>query len=185
MKKITGIAIAFALTFSVISCGESKQESVTVRSQTEQTEETNKNRDDGAVTSSPEFSDEAFAAVFDSYNRVKSSLVNSKAEEAGEAGADLVTSLEEVGADQELIDAAKQIAQQEDINQKRTAFREVSEDVSELLQGKFSSGEVYLQYCPMAFNGDGGSWLSTSKEIRNPYLPESMLTCGDVRDTLQ
>lgn len=184
MKKLSGIAVAVVLTFSLISCGENKQESVIVDQKAE-TEETTKNRDDGAVTSAPEFSEEGYAAVFESYNRLKSSLVNSKAEEAGEAGAELVASLQEVEADPTLVAAAEKIASEEDINQKRTAFREVSGSVSELLEGKISSGEVYLQYCPMAFNGEGGSWLSTSQEIRNPYLPESMLTCGDVRDTLQ
>lgn len=185
MKKTVGIAVAFLLTLSVISCGETRQESVTVQQQTTEAEETNKNLDDGEVTSAPEFSDEAYAAVFESYNRVKSSLVNSHAEGAGEAGADLVTSLRQVEADPELIAAAEKIAQEEDINQKRTAFRGVSGEVSELLKGKIASGEIYLQYCPMAFNGEGGTWLSTSKEIRNPYLPETMIKCGDVRDTLQ
>ena len=45
-------------------------------------------------------------------------------------------------------------------------------------------GTVYYQYCPMA-NGDAGAyWLSTFKEIKNPYFGDAMLACGETRETL-
>jgi Cu(I)/Ag(I) efflux system membrane fusion protein len=43
---------------------------------------------------------------------------------------------------------------------------------------------VYRQYCPMAFDGDGAYWISDEEEIRNPYLPENMLRCGEVVERL-
>ena len=46
------------------------------------------------------------------------------------------------------------------------------------------TGTVYYQYCPMA-NGDKGAyWLSTIKEIKNPYFGDAMLSCGETKDTL-
>jgi Cu(I)/Ag(I) efflux system membrane fusion protein len=39
---------------------------------------------------------------------------------------------------------------------------------------------VYQQYCPMAFNDEGATWLSSSEEIQNPYLPDTMLGCGEL-----
>jgi Cu(I)/Ag(I) efflux system membrane fusion protein len=42
------------------------------------------------------------------------------------------------------------------------------------------SETLYVQHCPMADNNKGADWLSTEKEIRNPYFGESMLTCGEV-----
>ena len=42
---------------------------------------------------------------------------------------------------------------------------------------------VYLQHCPMAFNEQGAEWLSNSTDIRNPYIPKKMLTCGEVKDS--
>lgn len=40
---------------------------------------------------------------------------------------------------------------------------------------------IYIQHCPMANSDKGADWLSQSKEIRNPYFGESMLTCGEVK----
>ncbi len=39
---------------------------------------------------------------------------------------------------------------------------------------------LYVQKCPMANNNKGAIWLSTDKDIRNPYYGEQMLTCGSV-----
>lgn len=44
--------------------------------------------------------------------------------------------------------------------------------------------EVYRQYCPMAFDEEGAYWISDEEEIRNPYLPENMLGCGEVVEPL-
>lgn len=43
---------------------------------------------------------------------------------------------------------------------------------------------LYVQYCPMAFDGEGAHWLSRSEEIQNPYLPE-MRSCGKVTKRLE
>ena len=39
---------------------------------------------------------------------------------------------------------------------------------------------LYVQKCPMANNNKGAVWLSTDKDIRNPYYGDAMLTCGSV-----
>jgi membrane fusion protein, copper/silver efflux system len=38
---------------------------------------------------------------------------------------------------------------------------------------------LHRAYCPMAFGHDGGTWLQTHQEIRNPYHGASMLRCGE------
>lgn len=43
---------------------------------------------------------------------------------------------------------------------------------------------LYVQYCPMANDNNGAYWLSETKEIRNPYMGEQMLTCGEVKGIL-
>jgi len=53
-----------------------------------------------------------------------------------------------------------------------------------MLKGAVKSGEVYKQYCPMAFDGKGAFWLSSSEEIRNPYYGDKMLKCGRVEETI-
>jgi Cu(I)/Ag(I) efflux system membrane fusion protein len=44
---------------------------------------------------------------------------------------------------------------------------------------------VYYQFCPMAFDNKGAYWLSETVAIRNPYFGDSMLTCGETKETLK
>ncbi len=44
---------------------------------------------------------------------------------------------------------------------------------------------LYYQHCPMANNNQGAYWLSSNKEIRNPYFGEKMLNCGSTEEVLQ
>jgi Cu(I)/Ag(I) efflux system membrane fusion protein len=43
---------------------------------------------------------------------------------------------------------------------------------------------LFLQYCPMAFGNQGGTWLSAERNVMNPFYGDDMLTCGVVRDSL-
>jgi len=43
---------------------------------------------------------------------------------------------------------------------------------------------MYVQKCPMANNNKGAIWLSSDKNIKNPYYGDVMLTCGSVINTL-
>ncbi len=36
----------------------------------------------------------------------------------------------------------------------------------------------------MAYNNEGGNWISAEKEVRNPFFGEKMMTCGYVADEL-
>jgi Cu(I)/Ag(I) efflux system membrane fusion protein len=42
------------------------------------------------------------------------------------------------------------------------------------------NGVVWHQYCPMAFDNTGATWLNRREQIENPYLPETMAGCGEV-----
>jgi hypothetical protein len=53
------------------------------------------------------------------------------------------------------------------------------------VEGAVSSGAVYKAYCPMANNNQGATWLSDSKEIRNPYFGDKMLKCGSLKEELK
>jgi len=44
--------------------------------------------------------------------------------------------------------------------------------------------KVYVQYCPMADENRGATWLSLNKEIRNPYYGSQMLHCGTVKEEI-
>lgn len=79
------------------------------------------------------------------------------------------------------------------LEEKKTAFNNLSENLRLLfIVVKYDQGKLYWQECPMAFGEDQpGYWLSSTDEVRNPYLGtkhpkhgNSMLTCGGPKDTI-
>ena len=44
---------------------------------------------------------------------------------------------------------------------------------------------AYFQYCPMANDDKGAYWLSSKKDILNPYFGDAMLTCGETKETIK
>lgn len=146
---------------------------------------TNANLDDGAVVADVSFSNESLDPVFNHYMHIKTALVNSNPEEA-QSGAEMLTqALNNVEGNGEAISAAREIAQTDNLNDQRTSFVNLTQGVETLVSGSVTTGEIYKQYCPMAFDGQGAAWLSASQEVRNPYFGDKMLKCGSVRDTIQ
>lgn len=84
-------------------------------------------------------------------------------------------------ARQEIIDLATQIAATKNINKQRKIFETLSVKYwDQAAKFKAADETLYLQICPMT----GAVWTSDSKEIKNPYYPKNMLTCGQVKATL-
>lgn len=74
-----------------------------------------------------------------------------------------------------------------EIGEQRAAFLILSKNLSEAIKTfgiKAEGGKtVYLEFCPMADDNNGGFWLSYDKKIKNPYYGQAMLTCGEVTET--
>ena len=79
----------------------------------------------------------------------------------------------------------KGIDQSADIDETRLELVTLSEGMYALAKA-FHPHEsaLYYQFCPMAKNGDGANWLSSTKEIINPYMGQRMLNCGRTEETL-
>lgn len=79
------------------------------------------------------------------------------------------------------------ISNTDDIKNQRKAFLNLSKNLSQSIKtfGINTKGEktVYLEFCPMADDNNGGFWLSYDKKIKNPYFGKAMLTCGKVIET--
>jgi len=84
-----------------------------------------------------------------------------------------------------LMERAETITGTDDIETAQTAFRHLSDELIKAVHLFGIEGVVYHQYCPMAFNDEGANWLSTEEQIRNPYLPETMLGCGEVIERIE
>lgn len=157
------------------------------------------------TVSAPQFSvDNAFrqqlAGVFNAYLGVKDALVTSDAAKVKAASPAVGQALKKV--DMKLLSgaahhdwmsylpamesSAKAIEATADIGAQRQAFHTLSDNLYKSIKAYGLSGTTaYYDYCPMAFNNAGASWLSNNAEIRNPYFGDEMLTCGSVKETLQ
>jgi len=69
----------------------------------------------------------------------------------------------------------------------RAMFETWSDTMIEIARryGHYGQTTHYVQYCPMAFDDRGAFWLARTEQINNPYFGESMLRCGEVRETHQ
>lgn len=67
----------------------------------------------------------------------------------------------------------------------RKQLQIVSDLLFDLLRTtQYKGATVYQQFCPMAFDNAGANWLSPSPAISNPYMGQSMPTCGSVIDSI-
>jgi hypothetical protein len=66
-----------------------------------------------------------------------------------------------------------------DIKHQREHFKILSKDITDMVAITGTEVKLYEQFCPMY---DGGTaWLSTEKQVLNPYYGSSMLKCGKVQ----
>ncbi len=135
----------------------------------------------------------------DQYLQLKEALVASSAQQASNAASAMLNSLKawdgnNLESDQKdfyqqrsssMRDELQPMVGENDLVKLRDHFARLSKPMTELVSA-FGTGQgsLYYQYCPMAFDNKGGYWLSSTKEIRNPFYPEEMLTCGRVERTL-
>ena len=68
------------------------------------------------------------------------------------------------------------------IDHQREHFSTMSTDVYDLVKAFGAGMTLYHDHCPMANDNKGAMWLSESKDIRNPYFGEKMMTCGSVKE---
>lgn len=149
--------------------------SQTVHEPVAQTGDLNETSSKVAVT----FEDAAFTEIYNAYLDLKASLVNTDASKAKVAAAAMLAKVSEKHKTENLTEALTKVSGSEDVKEQRIAFEDVSKIMEVLVSGnKITSGAIYKQYCPMAFNGKGAYWLSNSNEVRNPYFGDQMLKCG-------
>lgn len=74
---------------------------------------------------------------------------------------------------------------EKELEKKRESFELISNGFYDIMRAVRPTGTtIYYQYCPMAFNNKGAYWLSNADSIRNPYFGKKMLTCGEVKETM-
>lgn len=168
------------------SCGDNKKEQD--QTVTEEKHEMNESSEEMkseemAQTSTAEFNNEKVHKAFQQYISVKDALVQTDAEATSNAAAELQITLQEENS--EIAEIAGRLSAEKNVNVQREIFSELTAAMDPVLKGAISSGKIYKQFCPMAFEGKGDYWYATSEEIRNPYFGDKMLKCGRVDETIQ
>ena len=76
------------------------------------------------------------------------------------------------------------LAKAGDVEAQRAQFGFFSQALINALTAFGVNDTLYVQHCPMAYDNEGGNWISAEKEVRNPFFGDKMMTCGYVADEL-
>lgn len=178
MKKISLLIIAFA-TVSFYSCKDNRAvepEIVTV-------DDANEEPEIYAIKSGDaKFNNSNVAAIFNQYIQLQNALINTDGETAQKEADKLQHTIKEteVEIDENIEEVLTAMATTSDIKIQREEFEPLNDWMEIQVKDALESGTIYKQYCPMAFNDKGAYWLSTNKEVLNPYFGDVMLHCGRV-----
>jgi hypothetical protein len=125
---------------------------------------------------------DSYAEVpLDQYLRIKDALVSSNPAEAQAAAKHLDSLWTTNSPGDQLLSSVRQIASTSDLAAQREAFYSLTQAYLVSLESKPGEDSLYLQFCPMAFDFEGATWISREKVVMNPYFGDEMLNCGVVR----
>lgn len=191
MKTLKATLVANAMiviVFTSISCkdGNKNEPAMPMSNEMHQEDVNNSNR---AMSGTQ---NEKAEAILNDYFNLKDALVNDDNSKAKELGNTLVESLKSFDSSdysdnekselKDIIEDATEHAEhigESDIKHQRGHFKTLSKNITDMVAITGTDMKIYEQFCPMY---DGGTaWLSTKKEVRNPYYGSQMLKCGKVQ----
>lgn len=123
-----------------------------------------------------------------SYYNIKDALVSGDPNSAAINAEQFVKTINSISSEiihesnkEALLKDAGKISATKDLKKQREAFSTFSNNMFAFAKTvKLSSEPIYQQYCPMK----KASWLSSEKDIKNPYYGKAMLTCGKITETI-
>ncbi|HEV7332427.1 MAG TPA: DUF3347 domain-containing protein [Flavisolibacter sp.] len=182
MKQVRKASFALTVAISLVACGNNETKKTEDHSQHQTTNE----KEQAAQTGPVRIQDEQLNAVYQHYIHLSTALANSDMAEAKAASNAIEAGTKDLQNASKIASAAAKITAAKDIEEQRVAYEALSSEmISRVKTAGVNNGEVYVQHCPMAFNDKGANWLSSTKEIRNPYFGNKMLTCGETKETIK
>lgn len=147
-----------------------------------------------------ELSDFPIQQVMQGYLPLKNALTQDDSKKASDAAKNLFSVLNKIDISKthvknnselrDILESASENAEHigentDDIVHQREHLLSLSNDITDLI-GEVGIGglKLYQDFCPMYNNGKGGTWISETKEIVNPYEGSKMLNCGSVKKVL-
>ena len=144
--------------------------------------------------------DGAMQEMVTQYLQIKNALANDNGKDAASAGNAFVESMGKMEktsltADKKktwdnLSDDAKEMAEHigknaDKLEHQREHFDMLSKDMYDMVKAFGGGQTLYQDFCPMYNDKKGATWLSETKEIKNPYLGKKMPTCGSVKEEIK
>lgn len=137
---------------------------------------------------------ENFKTVLKAYLKMKDAFVASDAQQVSTFAKEALNALNSMKFDglgsmenahiKKSIQMLGTIAENDNLENQRVHFVVLNENIVPIALNVEKLGtELYVQKCPMANKNKGAVWLSTEKDIRNPYYGEQMLSCGSIIET--
>ena len=178
MQKINIQISALLIAFVFASCNQSQKTAEAPKADSVATP--------AAAPAVPvELKDPDSNQAYQLYIKLKDVLVKSSSAEARAAAKELSVVLHKLPNQSNAASLSDKIAESSDLKDQRVNFTTLSNDLIVLFkQAEVNSGTMFVQYCPMANEGEGGYWLASEEEIRNPYYGDEMLNCGEVKESI-
>lgn len=177
MNKIKIFVPVLSMFFVFTACNQAEQ----------QAQETTQS--DSINLSKPveiELKDPNVDMAYNQYLQLKDVLVLSDSVQTRNSAKLLVGHLAKITGYESTAKLANDIANESSLSKQRILFTSLSNELIIMFKkAEITSGSMFVQYCPMANEGEGGYWLASETEIRNPYYGDEMLNCGEVKETIE
>ena len=189
MKKLIKLTLPLTLALIVSACGgkaENKADDHNHADSIQHESAEKKMEPADLTTASVKLKDDRLNAVYLQYVHLTNSLIEADVDAAKIAANAIEAGATGVTGGKALASAAARISAASTVQTQRKAYGSLSGDMMRLVkESGLAEGQVHVQYCPMAFDNEGATWMSSTREIRNPYMGESMLSCGETRESIQ
>jgi len=138
--------------------------------------------------------------IMEHYLHIKNALTKDDGKDAANGGKELADAFAKFDESSltsgqkktyaDIVSDAKEHAEHISMNADKVAhqrehFETLSKDIYDLIKTFPAQQILYKDFCPMYNNGKGATWISETKDIKNPYLGTKMPTCGQVKEEIK
>ncbi len=145
-----------------------------------------KEGDTSNTVTAPVLKNNHLNAVYQQYIQLTTALTSNNFVEAKIAANAIEAGAIEINGGNGIAIASARITAAADIEAQRAAYSTLSKNIEQLIRKEgLATGKLYVDYCPMALDDKGATWITSNKDIRNPYFGDKMLECGEIQDTIK
>lgn len=187
IKRFQPLMMALMIGVSLSACSQNKSDKSTEKMPHDHSKMEMKESSEVKAMEESTLLKEQVQLILSAYLEMKEALIKTDGESASVAAKVLLDNLGESKG--EIVDKirfdAEHIQGTKDAGHQRDHFNTLSDNVYEIVKStSVNEATIYRQFCPMALDNKGAYWLSSEKEIMNPYFGNKMLKCGKVTESL-